>query len=226
MQKERSSTPLNSDSPAASGSDRSAGDRDDLCRRLLVVLARTQAAPGAAPDAELAQLHRCVQAALFILDCDVPWTQGERDLAQWWAGQSDEYAESQIVQDLLWSGLTGIALGRLQPAVLVYRWLRTAMRDARDIDLVWGVALLGAQRFSEARACFSQLDDRDELTQALMAASLLNSAPADAVEQLKRVQACCLQPPIRDLVREILETFDHGGQAADRVESELAAWSD
>jgi hypothetical protein len=53
MQKERSTTPLNSDSPAASGSDRSAGDRDELCRRLLVVLARTQAAPGAAPDAEV-----------------------------------------------------------------------------------------------------------------------------------------------------------------------------
>jgi hypothetical protein len=58
-----------------------------------------------------------------------------------------------------------------------------------------------------------------------MAVVQLSSAPAKAVRQLKRVQACCVEPPVRELVRSVLETLDRDGYAADPAECDVVAWS-
>jgi hypothetical protein len=212
------------DSPFAAGSMRASVGREELCQRLLVVLARAQLAGDGTRDQSLAQLQRCVRAALFVLDFKVPWVSGEQGQIRAWAEQPDEYTESEVVQDLLLSGLAGIALGRLQPAFVVYHWLRTVVQDARDLNLVWGVALLGARQLGRARACFAQLDGQDELAEVLMAVTLLDTAPAEAVQHLKRIQAGCVPPPVGRLVREVLKTLDHDRVEADLAELDPAEW--
>lgn len=223
MQTRRSSAPWDRDPPVEAGSQPSVIDRGELCRRLLVVLARSQQAMGAGSDPGLAQFHRCVLAALFTLECEVPWAQDDQEQIRAWAEQPDEYAEGQVVQDLLWCGLAGIALRRLQPSLIVYRWLCAALQDATDVHLVWGVALLRERRMSEARACLAHCDDRDELVQALVAASMLQKTPVEAVQRLRKVQAACTQPPLRDLLRDILQTLDDGQAAAGAAEHDVVA---
>jgi hypothetical protein len=219
MEPKRQIAPSHALLPANAAGRSSALDSSWVVRSCLIVLARTRLVLQRGADAEALALGRCVHAALGILECDVPWVEGDQAEVEAWADQPDAYAESQILQGLLWSGLAGIALGRLNASEVIYEWLCSALQDASDLHLVWGVALMSAQRMSEARACLSRLDGRGELARALIAVSLLQEAPGEAARRLRSLQAVCAQPLVRDVIREALEALVSDEDMADFVAS-------
>jgi hypothetical protein len=197
-------------------------DLGDLGANLLIVLARAQLAAGQGGDAESVAFERCVQAALAIVGCDVPWAEGDQAAIGAWAERPEEYAERQVVQWLLWSGLAGIVLGRLKASETVYNWLCSALQDTRDLHLVWGVALMSAKRMIEARACLSRLGRRDELASALIAVSMLQESPGDAEPRLRSLLAASTQPAVRELMREALEALVSDEDIADLAAADPA----
>lgn len=197
-------------------------DLSAVLRGLLIVLARTRLALRRGADAQALALGHCVQAALAIVECEVPWAEADQAEIEAWAEQPEAYTEGQILQGLLWSGLAGIVLGRLKASDVIYQWLCSALQDARDLHLVWGVALLDAQRMSEARACLSRLDGRNELARVLIAVSLLREAPGEAQRRLQSLQAVCEQPLVRDVIRQALDALVTGEDIADLAITDLA----
>jgi hypothetical protein len=222
MEPKQQIAPVQALLPVNAAGESSAVDLYAVVRSFLIVLARTRLVLQRGADAEALALGGCAQAALGILDFDVPWVEGDQAEVEAWAGQPDTYAEGQIIQSLLCSGLTGIVLGRLKASEVIYQWLCLALQDARDVHLVWGVALMSAQRMTEARACLSRLDGRDELARALIAVSLLQEAPDEASRRLRSLQAVCAQPLVRDVIREALDALVTDEDIAEFVASDCA----
>lgn len=195
--------------------------RQELPRYFLIALARAQLARPKSPDALSVGFEQCLQAALAILQQAVPWSDANPAQRQEWAEQPDEFREQDLIQWLLQTGVAGIALGQLPPAMTVYHWLCSALPDPADLRLIWAVALLRAQRWHEAQACLAQLDRSDELVQALSALTRAHAAPQEAIQQLQQIQRNAQQQSVRELAREVLSALEQSEESTAVAESDF-----
>lgn len=205
--------------------NRSSGEPDAVCRSLLIVLARAGSALDATRDHHAAAFETAARASLAAFGCDVPWAEGDSKIRSSWADERVGLTEQHVVDCLVAGGMASIARGQFQGAAAIYRWLCSALLDTSDLHLLWGLGLMRAEHFHEARGCFARVDRQDDFIQALMTICLLPSALESAVQSLQRMRITTARQAVRDVVSDVLRAVDVGADELDLSEDDLAKLS-